>query len=200
MALPSFLCPHAILSLNDQMTHGPPNQRTRSISPFRLQEFRFSNSSCSQSISPRVHDPMTRVPLRSMVEISLGLWTSKISILNLRLLRILLKSTDSCHVSSLNQRSSFTSGFQHFYNLKSFLLCIFPGEVLPIVHDPLTRILATQSKIENTPKVIFRSDDSYPLKGLHHSGLRVFGRVLVVKLPKQKSRSDVTLASLDDVS
>jgi hypothetical protein len=72
MALPSFLCPHAILSLNDQMTRGPPNQRTRSISPFGLREFRFSNSACSRSISPRVHDPMTCVPLGSMVKISFG--------------------------------------------------------------------------------------------------------------------------------
>jgi hypothetical protein len=72
MALPSFLCPRTILGLNDQMTRVPPNQRTRSISPFGLREFQFSNSLFSQSISPRVHDPTTRVPLRSMVEISFG--------------------------------------------------------------------------------------------------------------------------------
>jgi hypothetical protein len=54
--LPSFLHPCAILSLNDQVTCGPPNQWTRSISPFRLQESQFSNSTCSRSISPGVHD------------------------------------------------------------------------------------------------------------------------------------------------
>jgi hypothetical protein len=59
--LPSFICPCAILSLNDQVTCGPPNQRTRSISPFGLREFRFSNSACSWSISPGVHDPTTHV-------------------------------------------------------------------------------------------------------------------------------------------
>jgi hypothetical protein len=69
MALPSFLCPCVILSLNDQVTCGPPNQRTRSISPFGLREFRFSNSACSWSISPGVHDPMTRVPFGSTVMI-----------------------------------------------------------------------------------------------------------------------------------
>jgi hypothetical protein len=45
----SFLCPCAILSLNDQVTCGPPNQWTRSISPFGLREFRFSNSACSRA-------------------------------------------------------------------------------------------------------------------------------------------------------
>jgi hypothetical protein len=36
--------------------------------------------------------------------------------------------------------------------------------------------------------------------GLRHSILQVFGRVMVVKLLKQNSQSDITIASLDDMS
>ena len=71
--LPSFLHPCAILSLNNQVTCGPPNQWTRSISPFGLQESRFSNSACSQSISPGVYDLTMRGLLESMVIIPSGI-------------------------------------------------------------------------------------------------------------------------------
>jgi hypothetical protein len=53
---------------------------------------------------------------------------------------------------------------------------------------------------ENAPEVIFQIGRLVSTSGLRHSGLRVFGRVLVVKLPKKNSQSDVTLASLDDMS
>jgi hypothetical protein len=77
--LPSFLHPRAILSLNDQVTCGPPNQWTRSILPFGLWESRFSNSACSRSISRGVHDLTTRGLLESTVTIPSGIWGSKIS-------------------------------------------------------------------------------------------------------------------------
>jgi hypothetical protein len=71
--LPSFLCPGVILSLIDQVTCGPPNQRTRSISPFELREFQFSNFTYSRSISPGVHDPTTCFPFGSTTAISSGI-------------------------------------------------------------------------------------------------------------------------------
>jgi hypothetical protein len=77
--LPSFLFPCMILSINDEVTCGLPNQWTRSIYPFRLWESRFSNSTCSWSISPRVHDLTTCGLLKSMVTIPLGVHGSKIS-------------------------------------------------------------------------------------------------------------------------
>jgi hypothetical protein len=45
--LPSYLCPRTILSLNDQVTCGPPNQRTKSILIFGLRESRFLKFSYS---------------------------------------------------------------------------------------------------------------------------------------------------------
>jgi hypothetical protein len=68
--LPYFLHPHMILILNDQVTCGPPNQQTRSISPFKLWESRFSNFAFSWSISPGVHDLMKCGILESMVTIT----------------------------------------------------------------------------------------------------------------------------------
>jgi hypothetical protein len=57
--LPSFLHPCTILSLNDQVTCGPPNRRTRSILPFGLRESRFSKSAFSTVFPPGVHDLST---------------------------------------------------------------------------------------------------------------------------------------------
>jgi hypothetical protein len=143
MALPSFLCPCMILSLNDQVTCGPPNQRTRSISPFRLREFRFSNSSCSRSISPRVHDPTTCVPFGSTVTIPLGIQGSEISTLNFLssflfffpgadnpLTRVLFNP-----MTILHSRTSWPSTISNLSPSR------FPREVSPRVHDPLTRTL-----------------------------------------------------------
>jgi hypothetical protein len=42
--------------------------------------------------------------------------------------------------------------------------------------------------VENAPEVIFRSDVSCPLRVFDIQGLRDFGRVLVVKLPKKNSQ------------
>jgi len=80
--LPSFLHPRAILSLNDQVTCGPPNQWTRLILSFELRESRFSNFACSRSISLRVHDPTRHVPFGSTITILSGIWGLKFSSLN----------------------------------------------------------------------------------------------------------------------
>jgi hypothetical protein len=55
----------------------PPNRRSRSISPFGLREFQFSNLVFSAMLPPRAHDLLTCVSRRSMTMISSGLRTSE---------------------------------------------------------------------------------------------------------------------------
>jgi hypothetical protein len=152
--LPSFLRPRTILSLNDQVTCGPPNQQTRSISPFGLRESRFSNSTCSQSISPRVHDLTMHGLLESMVTIPSGIQGSEISTFQPFNLPFLFPGADNplTHVPFGSTvmipsgiRGSKISTFQPFN-----LPLLFPGADNPLTHVPFGSTVTILSRLRTS--------------------------------------------------
>lgn len=133
---------HAWSIVNDQVTCGPPNQWTRSISPFRLQEFQLSNFILSWRISPGVHDPMMHVPFGSMVKIPSGNRGLEISTLNFLSSFIWFFPELKIHrrMSSLIQWLSSTLGLRPS-KISNLSPSHFPRVVSLVVHNPLKRTL-----------------------------------------------------------